>query len=136
MRELLPHDQIEEVAEQRAVLDGGGEDRMSGDRGGPVPDQLPQVGVHRLQPPRISLVSRIAVAGLGPGGRSSSRWRPSTLRHRLQQQTGDEPALRQLQRPCGDVGPVPHVRQVRSTRGRTTRPRSANPGLVNASTLA
>ena len=46
---LVPHDQIEEVAQERAVLDRRRQDGVGGDGAGAVPDEPPEVGIHRLQ---------------------------------------------------------------------------------------
>ncbi len=109
---LFTDDDLQEVAEQRAVLHGGGEDCMGSDRAFAVTDQSPQVRPHHFQ----STTNQLGETA-GRGGVTGLK---DVLRHDgvlpafgidvAQQQVGNEPALWQLQCSCGDVGLVTHFR--------------------------
>jgi len=108
----LTDDDMQEVAEQWAVLYGSGKQCMGGGTAPALTDQLPEVRPHCLQPtseePRQT----------GGRGRATGLKDipvhdgvlPSLGIDLAQQQIGYEPALRQFQCPSSDVGLVSRFR--------------------------
>ena len=74
-----PDHEVEEVAEEGAVLDGGGEDGVRGDGARAVPHEPPR-RASRFEPFGRAGRSGWLRRGCGPEGRSAQRWPGGTRR--------------------------------------------------------